>query len=161
MEAILFLVHPNDLEKLIVQAETPQDVLESSLLHQSLYLGDAWESLHEILQTPDLVLPALSYVIQAEHPLSERNVGKAVTYNTVVRTDEIYHALEKIHVDEVKKHYQFSATVITQQLQTQELKLAELKLIYLQLQDLYRDAAQQNMAVLSVIQDGIQPAKLI
>lgn len=161
MEAILFLVHPNDLETLIIQAETPQDVLESSSLQQSLYLGDAWQSLHELLQLPDLVKPVLSWVIQAEHPLSARNVGKAVSYNTVVRAAEIYHVLQNIHVDEVKKHYQFSNVITALQAQTQELKLAELKLIYLQLQDLYRDAAQRNMAVLSVIQDGIKPAKLI
>lgn len=161
MEAILFLVHPNDLENLIVQATTPQDVLESSYVKQYVWLGGAWNALNQSLNAGNAPNQSLDYVIEAEHPLSERNIGKAVHYNTVVRVAEIHEVLQTIPVEEVKTHYQYAVTQTTQQDLDQELNLAELKLIYLQLQDFYRDATRQNLAVLSVIMDAIHPQKLI
>ena len=70
MEAVLFLIHPNDLETLILEAESPQDVLDSAFMRQSLYLGTAWETLNQALHPAEQ--PALEFAIQAEHPLSER-----------------------------------------------------------------------------------------
>ncbi len=161
MEAILLLVHPNDLEKLIIQATSPQDVLDSADIKEHVWLGSAWDTLNKTLNAENAPEKSLQYVIQAEHPLSDRNIGRAVHYNTVVRVAEIHQALQRITVDAVKTHYQYLVTQTTQQAVEQELNLAELKLIYLQLQDLYRDATRQNLAVLSVIVDAIHPQKLI
>ena len=161
MEAILLLVHPNDLEKLIIQATSPQDVLDSADIKEHVWLGSAWDTLNKTLNAENAPEKSLQYVIQAEHPLSDRNIGRAVHYNTVVRVAEIHQALQSITVDAVKTHYQYLVTQTTQQAVEQELNLAELKLIYLQLQDLYRDATRQNLAVLSVIVDAIHPQKLI
>lgn len=161
MEAILLLVHPNDLEKLILQATSPQDVLDSADIKAHVWLGSAWDTLNKTLNTENAPKQSLQYVIQAEHPLSDRNIGRAVHYNTVVRVAEIHQALQTITVDAVKTHYQYLVTQTTQQAVEQELNLAELKLIYLQLQDLYRNATRQNLAVLSVIVDAIHPQKLI
>jgi hypothetical protein len=161
MEAILLLVHPNDLEKLIIQATSPQDVLDSADIKEHVWLGSAWDTLNKTLNAENAPEKSLQYVIQAEHPLSDRNIGRAVHYNTVVRVAEIHQALQSITVDAVKTHYQYLVTQTTQQAVEQELNLAELKLIYLQLQDLYRDATRQNLAVLSVIVDAIRPQKLI
>ena len=161
MEAILLLVHPNDLEKLIIQATSPQDVLDSADIKEHVWLGSAWDTLNKTLNAENAPEKSLQYVIQAEHPLSDRNIGRAVHYNTVVRVAEIHQALQSITVDAVKTHYQYLVTQTTQQAVEQELNLAELKLIYLQLQDFYRDATRQNLAVLSVIVDAIRPQKLI
>ena len=161
MQAILLLVHPNDLERLILQATTPQDVLDSDLIKQYVWLGSAWDSLNKILNAENAPNQSLAYVIEAEHPLSERNIGRAVHYNTVVRVAEIHQVLQTIHVDSVKTHYQYLVTQTTQQTIDQELNLAELKLIYLQLQDFYREATRQNLAIMSVIVDAIHPQKLI
>lgn len=80
----------------------------------------------------------------------------------MVRVAEIHQVLQTIHVDAVKTHYQYLVTQTTQQATlTQELNLAELKLIYLQLQDFYREATRQNLAIMSVIVDAIHPQKLI
>lgn len=160
MEAVLLLIHPNDLETLILEAESPQDVLDSAFMRQSLYLGTAWETLNQALHPAEQ--PALEFAIQAEHPLSERlRHPDAVRYNTVVRVAELQQALQRLTVDEVKKRYQFAVVNTAPEALAQELRLAELKLIYLQLQDFYRDAAHHNWAVLSVIQDKIRPEKLI
>ena len=163
MEASLFLIHPNDLETLILEAETAQSVLESPFIQQSLYLGDTWDVVNRALNPEGQAAQnALQYVIQAEHPLSERiDHPEAVHYNTVVRTDEIQQQLQKLSVDELKKRYQFDVVQTAPEELAQEIRLAELKLIYLQLQDFYRDAARQNLAVLSVFQTRIKPEKLI
>lgn len=159
MDAILFLVKPNDLETLILEAETPQDVLESPFMQHSLFLGETWEVLNQLLNPQGQSKTSLTYAIETEHPLSDRRPGLslAVHYNTVVRVDEIQHILANLSVDEIKKRYLLSIADTTPE---NELKLAELKLIYLQLQSFYRDAARQNLTVLSVIQDGIRLEKL-
>ena len=159
MDAILYLIPPNDLETLILEAETPQDVLDSPFVQHSLFLGEAWQELNPLLSVNSDSVAALSYAIQAEHPLSERRPGLslAVNYNTVVRVAEIHQALQQLSVDEIKKRY---LVTIAETAPEQELKLAELKLLFLQLQDLYRDAVRHNLSVLSVIQDGIRLDKL-
>ena len=73
----------------------------------------------------------------------------------------IQQQLQKLSVDELKKRYQFEVVQTAPEELAQEIRLAELKLIYLQLQDFYRDAARQNLAVLSVFQTRIKPEKLI
>ncbi|UUS65102.1 MULTISPECIES: DUF1877 family protein [unclassified Acinetobacter] len=158
MDAILYLIPPNDLETLILEAETPQDVLDSPFVQHSLFLGEAWQELNPLLSVNSDSVAAL-YAIQAEHPLSERRPGLslAVHYNTVVRVAEIHQALQQLSVDEIKKRY---LVMIAENAPEQELKLAELKLLFLQLQDLYRDAVRHNLSVLSVIQDGIRLDKL-
>ncbi|WP_180121085.1 DUF1877 family protein [Acinetobacter sp. YH12086] len=159
MDAILYLIPPNDLETLILEAETPQDVLDSPFVQHSFFLGEAWQELNPLLSLNSDSAAALSYAIQAEHPLSERRPGLslAVHYNTVVRVAEIHQALQQLSVDEIKKRY---LVTIAETAPEQELKLAELKLLFLQLQDLYRDAVHNNLSVLSVIQDGIRLDKL-
>ncbi|WP_180041423.1 MULTISPECIES: DUF1877 family protein [unclassified Acinetobacter] len=159
MDAILYLIPPNDLETLILEAETPQDVLDSPFVQHSFFLGEAWQELNPLLSVNRDSAAALNYAIQAEHPLSERRPGLslAVHYNTVVRVAEIHQALQQLSVDEIKKRY---LVTIAETAPEQELKLAELKLLFLQLQDLYRDAARHNLSVLSVIQDGIRLDKL-
>ena len=158
MDAILYLIPPNDLETLILEAETPQDVLDSPFVQHSLFLGEAWQELNPLLSV-NSDSAALGYAIQAEHPLSDRRPGLslAVHYNTVVRVAEIHQALQQLSVDEIKKRY---LVTIAETAPEQELKLAELKLLFLQLQDLYRDAVRHNLSVLSVIQDGIRLDKL-
>ena len=163
MEAVLFLIYPNDLETLILEAETSQNVLESEFMQQSLYLGTAWETLNQALNPAGQpAQEGMEFAIQAEHPLSERlSHPDVVRYNTVVRVAELQQALQQLTVDEVKKRYQFAVVNTAPEALAQELRLAELKLIYLQLQDFYREAARKNWAVLSVIQDKIRPEKLI
>ncbi|OTG92266.1 DUF1877 family protein [Acinetobacter sp. ANC 3813] len=162
MEASLFLIHPNDLETLIIEADNSQAVLESNFILQSLYLGQTWDSVNHALNVDQQSSTPLQYAIQAEHPLSERiDHPETVHYNTVVRVSEIQQQLQQLSVDELKKRYQFDVVHTAPAELAQELYLAELKLIYLQLQDFYRDAAKQNLAVISVIQKKIQPEKLI
>ena len=162
MEASLFLIHPNDLETLIIEADSAQAVLESNFILQSLYLGQTWQSVNHALSLDQQSSSPLQYAIQAEHPLSERiDHPEAVHYNTVVKVAEIQQQLQQLSVDELKKRYQFDVVQTSPEELAQELYLAELKLIYLQLQDFYRDAARQNLAVISVIQNKIQPEKLI
>lgn len=163
MEASLYLIHPNDLETLILEAGNSQAVLESPFIQQSLYLGDTWDTVNRALNPEGQTAEhALQYVIQAEYPLSERiDHPEAVRYNTVVRTAEIQQQLRSLSVDELKKRYQFDIVHTAPEALAQEIRLAELKLIYVQLQDLYRTAARQNFAVLSVIQSKIRPEKLI
>lgn len=162
MQASLFLIHPNDLETLILEVENAQAVLDSPFIQQSFYLGHAWETVNRALNPQPQAATALQYAIQAEHPLSERiDHPEAVHYNTVVRTAEIQQQLQNLSVSELKKRYQFDVVQTAPEELAQELYLAELKLIYLQLQDFYRTAVRQNLAVLSVIQQQIQPEKLI
>lgn len=160
MDAILYLVQPNDLEILILEAETPQDVLDSPFMQHSLFLGQAWDVLNQLLNPQSHSDTPLVYAIQAEHPISDRRPGLslAVHYNTVVRVAEIHQALLVLSVEEIKKRYQLSIADIAPE---HELKLAELKLIYLQLQNMYRDAVRQNLTVLSAIQDSIRLERLI
>lgn len=160
MDAILYLVQPNDLETLILEAETPQDVLDSSFMQHSLFLGQAWDVLNPLLNPQGHSDTPLAYAIRAEHPISDRRPGLslAVHYNTVVRVAEIHHALSALSVEEIKKRYLLSIANIAPE---HELQLAELKLIYLQLQSIYRDAVRQNLTVLSVIQDSIRLERLI
>ena len=160
MDAILYLVQPNDLETLILEAETPQDVLDSPFMQHSLFLGQAWDALNPLLNPQGHSDTPLAYAIRAEHPISDRRPGLslAVHYNTVVRVAEIHQALSALSVEEIKKRYQLSIANIAPE---HELKLAELKLIYLQLQNMYRDAVRQNLTVLSVIQDSIRLERLI
>lgn len=163
MQASLLLIHPNDLEVLILEAETSQDVLESAFNRQSLYLGAAWETLNQALNPLNQQAEnSLKFAIQAEHPLSERmKQADAARYNTVVRTVDIQKNLQSLTVDEMKKRYQFAVVHTAPEALAQELRLAELKLIYAQLQDFYREAVRHNWAVLSVIQAQIRPEKLI
>ncbi len=163
MEASLLLIHPNDLETLILEAQTSQDVLESAYIQRSLYLGASWQMLNQAIVPPSQGnASALQYAIQAEHPLSERIASlSAVHYSGAVRVSEIYQALQALSADEVKKRYQFAVVQSSPEALEQELRLAELKLIYQQLQEFYFEAADENYAVLSVIQPAIRPEKLI
>ena len=163
MLASLLLIHPNDLETLIIEAETIQYVLESSFIRQSFYLGNVWEALNQVLNPANQQAEnSLKFIIQTEHPLSEKiNQPSLVRYNTVVRVSEIQKNLQHLTVDEIKKRYQFTVANTAPEALEQELRLAELKLIYLQLQDFYREAIRNNWAVVSVFQEKIQPEKLI
>lgn len=163
MQASLLLVHPNDLETFILEAQTAEDVLMSPLIQQSLYLGETWDILNQAFQlTNQQAKNSLAFILQAEHLLSERiHQANSVRYNTVVRVSEIQKSLQDVSTDEIKKSYQFIVVQTVPEVLTEELRLAELKLIYSQLQDFYQEAVHHNWAVVSVIQEKIQPEKLI
>lgn len=168
MDTLLLSIQPNALETLMLESISEQDVLDSKHIESHLLLGQSWKILQTLLQgsfKSGTSLLALS--VQAEHPLSERQTQlKEVRYNTVVRVVEVQEALEKLDVDDFKKHMQNNCLKRLEQehgirTETIELQFAELSLLFVQLKNFYQHAAEHNFAVVSVTSAHLVPESFI
>ena len=89
-----------------------------------------------------------------------------VRYNTAVRVVEVQEALEKLDIEDFKKHMQTTCLKRLEQehgIQTEsiELQFAELSLVFAQLRNFYEHAAKHTYAVISVTSDNLVPTSLI
>lgn len=168
MDTLLLSIRPNALETLILESISIDDVLNSEHIESHLLLGKNWKILQTLLQgsfKSGTSLLALS--VQAEHHLAERQKQLTeVRYNTAVRVVEVQEALEKLAIDDFKKHMQTTCLKHLEQehgIQSEsiELQFAELSLIFAQLRNFYEHAAKHTYAVISVTSDNLTPISLI
>ena len=168
MDTLLLSIPPNALETLILESISVDDVLNSEHIESHLLLGKNWKILQTLLQgsfKSGTSLLALS--LQAEHHLAERQKQLTeVRYNTAVRVVEVQEALEKLDIEDFKKHMQTNCLKRLEQehgIQTEsiELQFAELSLVFAQLRNFYEHAAKHTYAVISVTSDNLVPTSLI
>lgn len=156
MQTILYTIHPNDLETLMIEAEQLDDVLHSPFLKDKEVFDVIGQHLASLLNniSTDSHHQTISYSMQGEYPLSERlHPANTVHYNPVVQVVEIHQALDAISVA------QFKQQVITAE--PSIYSSAELVLDFQQLQSFYQDAARQNLAVISVVAPDLIAKKVI
>lgn len=168
MDTLLLSIQPNALETLILESISVDDVLDSEHIKSKLLLGKNWKILQTLLQgsfKSGTSLLALS--VQAEHRLSERQKQlDDVRYNTAIRVVEVHEALEKLAIDDFKKHMQTTCLKRLEQehgIQTEsiELQFSELGLLFAQLRNFYEHAAKHTYAVMSVTSEHLVPTSLI
>ncbi|MCU4358170.1 YfbM family protein [Acinetobacter ursingii] len=156
MNAILLAIEPNDLEILMIEAESLDEIYHATSIRSKLNLGETWQVLHALL-TKDLDQQhALQFAIEAEYAFSHPSLSVAhVRYNPVIEVDEIAKALEQISMDNFKHRYdpawlnqhklfpfQWGKDVDKEQ--------RELLMLFGQLKNFYELAKQHNHAVISL-----------
>lgn len=166
MDAFLFSIAPNDLENLMLDAESMRDIEQAQSLQQHIDLGLLWPVLNQMLSQHSSVNLNLHDLIYAEYPISEHPKLKPVArYNPAVHVMELTQALEKISVEDLQKYCQQRShtSEIAQLLgdKTARLDEAELILLLTQLKSFYHHAMQQNHAVVSLIAENLRPKRLI
>lgn len=159
MNAILLAIEPNDLEILMIEAQTLDEIYHAPSIRAKLNLGETWQALQVLLLKKDESTAqnqALHYVIQAEYAFSHSALRIAnVRYNPVIEVDEIAKALEQISIDEFKHRYdpdllnqhklfpfQWGNDVDKEQ--------RELLMLFAQLKNFYELAQQHNHAVITL-----------
>ena len=166
MDAFLFSIAPNDLENLMLDAYSMEDIEHAPNLQQQIDLGKLWPVLDQVLSQHSSASLSLHDLIYAEYPISEHPKLKPVArYNPAVHVMELTQALEQISTEDLQKYCrQHRPTSDVAQLlgnNTAELDQAELTLLLTQLKSFYRNAMQQNHAVISLIAENLRPKRLI
>ncbi|MCJ8160884.1 DUF1877 family protein [Acinetobacter zhairhuonensis] len=166
MDAFLFSIAPNDLESLMLDAENMRDIEQAPYKQDQIDLGELWPVLAKILSQQSSANLNLHDLIYAEYPISEHPKIKSVArYNPAVHVMELTQALEQISVEELqkycRKHQHTSEIAQLMGDHTAQLDEAELTLLLTQLKSFYRNAVEQNHAVVSLIAENIRPKHLI
>lgn len=166
MDAFLFSIAPNDLENLMLDAYSMHDIEHAPNLQQQIDLGKLWPVLDQVLSQHSSASLSLHDLIYAEYPMSEHPQLKPVArYNPAVHVMELTQALERISTEDLQKYcLQHRHTSDVAQLlgdHTAQLDQAELTLLLTQLKSFYRNAMQQNHAVISLIAENLRPKRLI
>ncbi len=166
MDAFLFSIAPNDLENLMLDAESMGDIEQAPYKQQQIDLGGLWPVLGQMFSQQRSTHLNLHDLIYAEYPISEHPKIKSVAhYNPAVHVMELTQALEQIGVEDLQKYcQQHRHTSEIAQLvgdHSAQLDEAELILLLTQLKSFYRHAMEQNYAVVSLIAENLRPKQLI
>lgn len=170
MQTLLFTIHPNDLETLMIEAEQLSDVLESGYLKDKEIFDVIGQHLAMVLNNIATATEhhALTYSMRAAYTLSERlHPINTVHYNPVVHVVEIHQALEATSLEQFKKYalndltQHLAVSKSTADIQKLDYPQAELLLEFQQLKSFYQDATRQNMAVISVVAANLIAEKVI
>lgn len=157
MNAILLAIEPNDLEILMIEAETPDEIYHATSIRSKLNMGETWQALQALLsKDAGAEQQALNFAIQAEYPFSHPTLSVAnLCYNPVIEVDEITKALQRISIDQFKHRYD-SDWLNQQKLfpfnwgKDPDKEERELVMLFGQLKNFYELAQQHNHAVITL-----------
>lgn len=156
MNAILLAIEPNDLEILMIEAQTLDEVYHAETIRAKLNLGETWQALQLLLLHGAKAEQALRFAIQAEYAFSHPALSVAnICYNPVIEVDEIAKALEQISLDEFKHRY--DPALLNQHKvfpfqwgRDVDKEQRELLMLFGQLKNFYELAKQHNHAVITL-----------
>lgn len=163
MKAVLLALEPNDLEILMIEAQTLDEIYHAKTIYSKVNLGEIWRALEYLLHQLDVKNEQnapLQFAIEAEYPFTQSALTE-VRYNPMTQVEQIAKALESISVEQLK--HQFDPEQLKQQKffpfnwGTQpDKEFLELSMIFTQLQHFYTLAKQHNHAVISLHDKTIQ-----
>ncbi|WP_130803922.1 DUF1877 family protein [Acinetobacter ihumii] len=158
MNAVLLAIEPNDLEILMLEAQSIDEIYHAPSIRSKLNLGETWQSLQFLLtrsakQHQD---SPLVFAIEAEYAFAHPALAVAsVRYNPVVEVEEIAKELDTISTEQFK--HQFDPEQLNQNKlfpfhwgRDVEKEQAELAMLFVQLKNFYELAKQHNYAVISL-----------
>ena len=158
MNAVLLAIEPNDLEILMIEAQTLDEIYHAETIRAKLNLGETWQALRLLLLhgvTAEQA-QALNFAIQAEYAFSHPALSVAnIRYNPVIEVEEITKSLEQISIDEFKHRY--DSALLNQHKEfpfhwgnDEEKEQRELLMLFGQLKKFYELAKQHNYAVITL-----------
>ncbi|MBJ9983927.1 DUF1877 family protein [Acinetobacter sp. S40] len=158
MNAVLLALEPNDLEILMIEAQTLDEVYHAPSIRAKLNVGETWQALQILLFKDERTAQdqALHFAIQAEYAFSHPALSVAnLRYNPVIEVDEIANALERISIDDFKHRY--DPALLNQKKvfpfhwgNDVDKEQRELLMLFAQLKNFYELAQQHNHAVITL-----------
>ncbi|ENV31836.1 DUF1877 family protein [Acinetobacter gerneri] len=154
MNSLLLSIAPNDLEKILVDAESIQEISYDPDVQASVNIREIAQALHFILTGKAEGGEApLSFAISGEYPFPHiKNGVESAFYNSSILTIEIADALHDISSVEIDRRFQqeeFQQSQLYHHLSLKAAALQEqLEQSFFQLKNFYRHAADKNQAVI-------------
>lgn len=156
MDTILLSIEPNDLETILIDAETIQEIYRDRDLKNKLNLKESASILHFLLTGKESGGEApLSFTIFGEYPFVHiQTVVESAKYNSAVIVAEIAEALHLLSTEEIKRRFEqeeFKRSQLYHHLNSNNLITLELLLEnFIRLKFFYGHAHENNQAVISL-----------
>lgn len=156
MNTLLLSIAPNELETILIDAESIQEISYDPDVQASLNIREIASVLHFLLtgkvnggEAP------LSFALSGEYAFPHIKAGvESAFYNSSILVTEISAVLHHISTEEIKRRFEqdeFKKSKLDHHLSlTADVLLEKVEDIFIQLKSFYRHAAEKNQSVISL-----------